>query len=74
MAAPDITSTLTGLVDTVGNQVIDATVEVLPVVAPFAIALAVLGAVAFLLQHDSYHVGQLALLRKHFGLGAMRYR
>ncbi len=34
----------------------------------------VLGAVAFLLQHDSYHVGQLALLRKHFGLGAMRYR
>lgn len=34
----------------------------------------VLGGVAFLLQHDSYHVGQLALLRKHFGLGAMRYR
>lgn len=46
MAAPDITATLTGLVDTVGNQVIDATVDVLPVVAPFAIALAVLGAVA----------------------------
>lgn len=34
----------------------------------------VLGGIAFLLQHDSYHVGQLALLRKHFGLGAMRYR
>lgn len=34
----------------------------------------VLGAVAFLLQHDSYHLGQLALLRKLFGLGAMRYR
>lgn len=46
MAAPDITATLTTLVDSVGNQVIDATVDVLPVVAPFAIALAVLGAVA----------------------------
>jgi uncharacterized damage-inducible protein DinB len=33
----------------------------------------VLGAVAFLVQHDSYHVGQLALLRKHAGLPAMRY-
>jgi uncharacterized damage-inducible protein DinB len=33
----------------------------------------VLGAVTFLAQHDSYHVGQLALLRKHAGLPAMRY-
>jgi len=33
----------------------------------------VLGALAFLAQHDSYHVGQLALLRKHAGLPAMRY-
>ena len=32
-----------------------------------------LGALAFLAQHDSYHVGQLALLRKHAGLPAMRY-
>jgi hypothetical protein len=33
----------------------------------------VLGGVAFLVQHDSYHIGQLALLRKHWGLGAMSY-
>lgn len=32
-----------------------------------------LGALAFLAQHDSYHIGQLALLRKHAGLPAMRY-
>ena len=33
-----------------------------------------LGAVAFLLQHESYHVGQLALIRKYFGLPAMSWR
>jgi uncharacterized damage-inducible protein DinB len=33
-----------------------------------------LGALAFLVQHDSYHIGQLAMLRKHAGLPAMRYR
>lgn len=32
-----------------------------------------LGGLAFLAQHDSYHVGQLALLRKAAGLPAMRY-
>lgn len=33
----------------------------------------VLGALAFLVQHDSYHLGQLALLRRAHGLPAMRY-
>jgi len=33
----------------------------------------VLGMLAFLMQHDAYHVGQMALLRKHLGLGAMEY-
>jgi hypothetical protein len=33
-----------------------------------------LGALAFLAQHEAYHIGQLALLRKHAGLPAMRYR
>jgi uncharacterized damage-inducible protein DinB len=33
----------------------------------------VLGVLAFLIQHDSYHVGQLSLLRKHAGLPAMSY-
>ena len=32
-----------------------------------------LGALTFLAQHDSYHIGQLALLRKHAGLPAMKY-
>jgi len=33
----------------------------------------VLGGIAFLIQHDSYHVGQLGLLRKSLGLKAMSY-
>ena len=32
-----------------------------------------LGGVAFLMQHESYHIGQMALLRKYFGLEAMTY-
>lgn len=32
-----------------------------------------LGALAFLAQHDSYHMGQLALLRKLVGLPGMTY-
>ena len=33
-----------------------------------------LGSVAFLVQHDSYHLGQLSLLRRAFGLPAMSYK
>jgi uncharacterized damage-inducible protein DinB len=33
----------------------------------------VLGGIAFMLQHESFHIGQLAFLRKHFGLGPMKY-
>ena len=32
-----------------------------------------LGMLTFLVQHDSYHVGQLSLLRKYAGLPAMSY-
>ena len=32
------------------------------------------GGLAFMLQHESFHIGQLALLRKHFGLTAMKYK
>lgn len=32
-----------------------------------------LGALAFLVQHDSYHIGQLAMLRRVHGVPAMRY-
>jgi len=31
------------------------------------------GALVFLLHHESYHIGQLAMARKFFGAGAMRY-
>jgi uncharacterized damage-inducible protein DinB len=34
----------------------------------------VLGTTAFLVQHDSYHLGQLALLRRALGLPAMSYK
>ena len=33
----------------------------------------VLGLVSFLVQHDSYHLGQLGFLRKQAGLEAMQY-
>lgn len=33
----------------------------------------VLGGVTFLAQHDAYHVGQMALLRKFLGFPAMKY-
>ena len=33
-----------------------------------------LNVLAFLVQHDSYHIGQLSLLRRHAGLPAMSYR
>ena len=33
----------------------------------------VLGGVAFLIQHESYHIGQMAYLRKYLGLAAMSY-
>jgi uncharacterized damage-inducible protein DinB len=32
-----------------------------------------LEAIAFLAQHDSYHLGQIAFLRRQLGLPAMRY-
>jgi uncharacterized damage-inducible protein DinB len=33
-----------------------------------------LGMIAFLVQHDSYHVGQMAFLRRQLGKTAMSYR
>ena len=33
----------------------------------------VLGGIAFLLQHESFHLGQLALLRKQLGYPSMEY-
>jgi uncharacterized damage-inducible protein DinB len=45
-----------------------------PVKSAFPIAdPTMLSVLTFLVQHDSYHIGQLALLRKHAGLPAMQY-
>lgn len=33
----------------------------------------ILGAITFLLEHDSFHIGQLGLLRRFFGLDALKY-
>ena len=40
----------------------------LPVAEPTGLSV-----LAFMAQHESYHIGQLALLRKHLGLPAMQY-
>jgi uncharacterized damage-inducible protein DinB len=40
---------------------------------PFLDDKRLLATLAFLFQHESYHIGQLAMLRKHLGLGAMQY-
>ncbi|HEY7444129.1 MAG TPA: DinB family protein [Vicinamibacterales bacterium] len=57
--------------DTITAAELDAPVAIpfpLPVSDPTAMNL-----LAFFVQHDSYHIGQLALLRKHVGLPAMQY-
>ncbi len=38
------------------------------------VAPTLLGGTAFLLQHESYHIGQLAYVRKYLGLPPMSYR
>ncbi|HEX9723580.1 MAG TPA: hypothetical protein VGC53_04790 [Vicinamibacteria bacterium] len=32
-----------------------------------------LGCITFLLEHEAFHIGQIALLRRYLGLGAMKY-
>ena len=38
------------------------------------VAATVIGGIAFLVQHESYHVGQMAYVRKYLGLSPMSYR
>ena len=44
-----------------------------PPAVPFPAAGQTMLSALTLVEHDSYHIGQLALLRKHAGLPAMRY-
>ena len=82
----DEVRTLPPLADllTAWSTIDEALAERLPVLAPSSMDApssprvpgddaSVLGALAFLVQHDSYHLGQLALLRRTHGLPAMRY-
>jgi hypothetical protein len=32
-----------------------------------------LGCITFLLGHEAFHIGQIALIRRYFGLGALKY-
>lgn len=52
-----------------GTDVAAPTPQRFPGVTP-----TVLGGIAFLVHHESYHTGQLALLRKYHGLAPMSYR
>jgi uncharacterized damage-inducible protein DinB len=57
--------------DSVTPAELDARIDLpfpLPVAEPTG-----LGLLAFFVQHESYHIGQLALLRKYLGLPAMQY-
>ncbi len=51
------------------EQLAAATTQRFPGVEP-----TMLGGIAFLAHHESYHIGQLAFLRKYFGLPPMSYR
>ncbi len=47
-----------------------------PIACPFPVPVSdptALSLLTFFVQHDSYHIGQLALLRKHAGLPPMQY-
>ncbi len=64
-AGAAVRETLVGLTE---EQAAHETGQKFPVEVPGA-----LGAVVFMLHHESYHVGQLALLRKQLGHPAMSY-
>ena len=58
------------------NQLAEVSEEVLHRKAPFKFPVAdstILGATTFLISHESYHIGQLGLLRKYLGLSGMKY-
>jgi len=45
-----------------------------PHVFPIEGGESLLGCLAFLVQHDSYHLGQVAFLRRYLGFEAMSYK
>ena len=66
----NVSSAIDTLLDAVSPDDLDAAIDAkLP-----GVERTRLGALTFLVQHDSYHIGQLAMLRKSAGLPAMSYR
>lgn len=58
------------------NKMLIITGEELSKEAPMQMPLVektVIGGITFFLQHEAYHIGQIALLRRYFGLPAMKY-
>ena len=69
-------SAWTNLADVLHEQLAQLTEETLrqPSDAPYPVDVrTALGDAAFLLEHESYHIGQMSLLRKYLGLPAMAY-
>ncbi len=67
----DASCSLCDRLDTMTTAELDS-----PIACPFPLPISdptSLSLLTFFVQHDSYHIGQLALLRKHACLPAMRY-
>ncbi len=70
LAWDEVSRTVAGRLSTLSDTELGA-----PSVQQFpGVANTVLGGIAFLVQHESYHVGQLAFLRKYLGRPPMSYR
>lgn len=64
----DVSDRLETLMADVDRETLESAVEM-----PFLDDPTVDGFATFLLHHEAYHIGQMALLRKYFGLPAMEY-
>ncbi|UCF40191.1 MAG: DinB family protein [Gemmatimonadota bacterium] len=64
-----VSAPLTERLAAAGDQLLDASPsQAYPVDDP-----SMLGGIAFLLQHEAFHIGQMALLRKQLGYPSMSY-
>lgn len=71
-----IRNTWVEISEQLSDHLTEVSEEVLRRKDPFKFPIAdstVLGATTFLISHESYHLGQLGMLRKYLGLPAMKY-
>jgi uncharacterized damage-inducible protein DinB len=72
----DVVSEWSGMSEVVRARLIDLKSEDLDAASPETLSTddpSLFGAIAFLLHHEAYHIGQIAFARKYFGVGSMRY-